>query len=120
VAKIIGFAFSFVLPLLIVRYLLQDEVGHYREAFQVITNAVIILPLGFSMSAYYFLARETERRGAAIFNILVFNFIAGGLACLALCLYPQLNRQYLPQRRTDEPRPKDRHRDLDLDIFDVS
>ncbi len=65
-AKIVAFAFSFALPLLIVRYLTQDAVGHYRAAFQVITNAVIILPLGFSMSSYYFLARETERRGAAI------------------------------------------------------
>lgn len=90
VAKIIGFGFSFFLPLLIVRYLAQESVGLYRESFQVITNAVIILPLGFSMSAYYFLARETERRGAAILNILIFNFVVGGLACLALFLYPQI------------------------------
>jgi O-antigen/teichoic acid export membrane protein len=90
-AKIVGFAFSFALPLLIVRYLTRDAVGHYREAFQVITNAVIILPLGFSMSAYYFLAREgPERRAAAIFNILIFNFVVGGLACLALFLFPQI------------------------------
>ncbi len=90
VAKIIGFALSFALPLMVVRFMALDEVGHYREAFQVITNAVIILPLGFSMSVYYFLARETERRGAAILNILIFNFTAGGLACLTLWLYPQL------------------------------
>ena len=90
-AKIIAFAFSFVLPLLIVRSLSQDAVGNYRQAFQVITNAVIILPLGFSMSAYYFLARETgERRSAAIFNILIFNFVVGGLACLTLALFPQI------------------------------
>ena len=90
-AKVIGFGFSFMLPLMIVRYLTQDQVGHYREAFQVIMNAVVILPLGISMSAYYFLAREsTERRGAAIFNILLFNFVVGGLACLTLFLFPQL------------------------------
>ncbi|MEO6655404.1 MAG: oligosaccharide flippase family protein [Pyrinomonadaceae bacterium] len=89
IAKIVGFVFSFFLPLVIVRYMSQDEVGHYRESFQVITNAVIILPLGFSMSVYYFLARETERRGAAIFNILLFNFVVGGLACFALFLFPQ-------------------------------
>jgi O-antigen/teichoic acid export membrane protein len=88
-AKIIGFGCSFMLPLVIVRVLTQDEVGHYREAFQVITNAVIILPLGFSMSAYYFLSRETERRGAAVLNILLFNLVVGGLACLALFLFPQ-------------------------------
>lgn len=90
-AKVVGFAFSFALPLLIVRYLSQDAVGHYREAFQVVTNAIVILPLGFSMSAYYFLAREaTARRSAAIFNILIFNFVVGGLACLALFLFPQI------------------------------
>jgi O-antigen/teichoic acid export membrane protein len=89
-AKIVGFCFSFVLPLVIVRYLDQEEVGNYRQAFLVITNAVVILPLGFSMSAYYFLARERERRGAAILNILLFNFVVGGLACLALWLYPQV------------------------------
>ncbi|MFN2501404.1 MAG: oligosaccharide flippase family protein [Pyrinomonadaceae bacterium] len=89
VAKIIGFAFSFFLPLLVVRYLSQDSVGLYRQSFQVISNAVVILPIGFSMSAYYFLARETARRSAAILNILIFNFIAGGVACAALNLWPQ-------------------------------
>lgn len=88
-AKIIGFGFSFVLPLLIVRNLAQESVGVYREAFLVITNLTIILPLGISMSAYYFLARETTRRGAAILNILLFNFVVGGLGCLFLFLFPQ-------------------------------
>ncbi len=91
VAKVIGFGFSFVLPLLIVRYLSQEQVGHYREAFQVIMNAIVILPLGFSMSSFYFLAREkADRRGAAILNILLFNFVVGGLACLTLYIYPEL------------------------------
>lgn len=79
-----------MLPLLIVRNLTQSEVGHYREAFQVIANAVIILPLGFSMSAYYFLARDENRRASAILNILLFNFAVGGLACATLFLFPQL------------------------------
>lgn len=90
-AKIVGFGFSFLLPVLIVRYLTQDKVGLYRESFQVIMNAVMILPLGFSMSAYYFLSRENEkRRAASIVNILLFNFCVGGIACLTLFLFPQL------------------------------
>ncbi len=80
---------------MIVRSLTQEQVGHYREAFLVITNAMIILPLGFSMSAYYYLARETERRGAAVFNILIFNFLAGGLAALTLYLFPWLLGSFL-------------------------
>jgi O-antigen/teichoic acid export membrane protein len=90
-AKTVGFAFSFLLPILVVRLLDQRQVGVYRQSFQVIVNLISILPLGFSMSAYYFLNREkTERRGAAIFNILIFNSVVGGLACLALFLRPQI------------------------------
>ncbi|HQU81979.1 MAG TPA: oligosaccharide flippase family protein [Pyrinomonadaceae bacterium] len=89
-AKIVGFVFTLLLPLLIVRFLPQDQVGVYRQIFQVIINANAILPLGVSMSAFYFLSREKERRSAAILNILLFNFIVGGVACLTLFLYPQL------------------------------
>ena len=89
-AKVTGFVLSFILPLLVVRYLSQTQVGIYRQAFLIITNAVGILPLGFSMSAYYFLNREPEKRASTITNILLFNFLTGGLACLTLNLYPQL------------------------------
>ncbi len=89
-AKITGFVISFLLPLLIVRFLTQEKVGVYRQAFQFIVNAVAILPLGFSMSAYYFLNRGAEqKRKSAIFNILLFNFIVGGLICAGLNFYPQ-------------------------------
>ncbi|HEX8735398.1 MAG TPA: oligosaccharide flippase family protein [Pyrinomonadaceae bacterium] len=90
-AKIVGFGFAFLLPLLVVRFLSQDKVGVYRQVFLIIANAVSILPLGFSMSAFYFLNRETaQRRGAAVLNILLFNFAVGGAACLTLFLFPQL------------------------------
>ena len=89
-AKTVGFGLSFLLPLLIVRYLTQEKVGVYRQVFQVIINAVTILPLGFSMSAFYYLSRETEKRKLAVFNILIFNFVVGGLACLTLFAFPQL------------------------------
>ncbi len=88
-AKVTGFVLSSLLPFLVVRFLTQDKVGVYRQTFLVIINAVAILPLGFSMSAYYFLNRESERRKAAVFNILIFNFAVGGLACAGLYFYPQ-------------------------------
>ncbi len=88
-AKTIGFVLSFLLPLFIYRRLTQSEAGVYKQVFLVITNASSILPLGISMSAFYFLSRETERRPFYIANILLFNFVVGGLACLSLFLYPQ-------------------------------
>lgn len=88
-AKVIGFVLSFFLPLLTVRFLTQDMVGVYRQIFLVMTNANAILSLGFSMSSYYYLNRESEKRKPAILNILLFNFVMGWLAFLALFLYPQ-------------------------------
>lgn len=88
-AKTVGFVLSFLLPLVIYRRLTQSEAGIYKQVFLVITNATSILPLGISMSAYYFLSRETTRRPFYIANILLFNFVVGGLACIGLFLYPQ-------------------------------
>jgi O-antigen/teichoic acid export membrane protein len=88
VAKVAGFALNTALPLLVVRHLSQEGVGVYRQAFLLASNAVLVLPLGFAMSAYYFLNREPEKQGAAVFNILLFNFAAGGLAFLLLLFFP--------------------------------
>jgi O-antigen/teichoic acid export membrane protein len=89
-AKTIGFALSFLLPLLVVRYLDQTQVGIYRQAFQVVTTLVAILPFGFSASAYYFLSRDKKDQPYIIFNILLFNFLIGAFACFSLFLFPQI------------------------------
>jgi len=90
-ARVIGFAFSLILPLLLVRRLSQHEFGLYKQAFLLIVTAASMLPLGFGMSAFYFLPRETpEKRRQIIFNILLFNLIVGGAACLALFAAPQM------------------------------
>lgn len=89
-AKTVGFALSFVLPMMVFRTLSKAEIGIYNQVFLVIVTAAGVLPFGVSMSAYYFLSREKERRPFYIFNILLFNFIVGGLACLLLNIYPQI------------------------------
>ena len=90
VAKIISFGLGILLPFLVVRYLPRDAVGVYKQAFLVILNGAAIIPLGFSMSAFYFLNREEKRREMAVANILVFNLLVGGLTFLALFLFPEL------------------------------
>ncbi len=91
-AKTLAFAFGFVLPLLLVRRLSQFEFGFYKQVFLVVGTSLSVLPLGFAMSAYYFLPRERERerQGQIVFNILIFNATLGGAACLALSLSPTL------------------------------
>lgn len=89
-AKSLAFVFGFALPLLLVRRLSQTEFGLYKQAFLVVGTAAGILPLGFSMSAFYFLPREREKRGAIVFNIMLFNSLVGGLAVLVLLVRPGL------------------------------
>ena len=90
IAKILAFAFSIALPLLLVRRLSQEEFGLYKQAFLVVGSAITLLPLGFQMSAFYFLPRERERKGHVVFNIMLFNVVVSGLACLALFVKPDI------------------------------
>lgn len=89
-AKVAGFFFTFLLPLLTVRFLTKDDVGTYRQVFQIIANAAAILPLGISISAYYYLSRERENRAAAVFNILLFHGFVGVIAFAALAVFPEI------------------------------
>jgi O-antigen/teichoic acid export membrane protein len=88
--KTVSFILTLALPLLLVRRLSQEEFGVYKQAFLVVNTAIGILPLGFQMSAYYFLPRETDRRGHVMLNILVFHAFTTGLGCLTLFLFPKI------------------------------
>lgn len=91
VAKTLAFVFAFALPILLTRSLSQHEYGLFKQVFLIITTATSLLPLGFGMSAYYFLPRETDsnRRAQVILNILLFNLILGGIACLVFVFRPE-------------------------------
>ncbi|HEX5707281.1 MAG TPA: oligosaccharide flippase family protein [Pyrinomonadaceae bacterium] len=90
-AKTLAFAFNFALPLVLVRRLSQAEFGLYKQAFLVVSTAMVVLQLNFGMSAFYFLPREgAERQRQIVFNVLLFNTLAGSLALLVLLLWPGL------------------------------
>ena len=96
-ARTVAFVLSFGLPLLLVRRLDQTAFGLYKQVFLLVGTALTVLPLGFHMSAFYFLPRERERRSEVVFNILLFHFVAGGAACLALVLRPTLLASLFPE-----------------------
>ncbi|HYP26974.1 MAG TPA: oligosaccharide flippase family protein [Blastocatellia bacterium] len=87
-AKTVAFGLSFALPLLLVRRLSLREFGLYKQVVLVLGTALTMLPLGFGMSAYYFLPRERERQGSIVWNVLLFYMLTAGAACLALWLLP--------------------------------
>ncbi|HSE31991.1 MAG TPA: oligosaccharide flippase family protein [Pyrinomonadaceae bacterium] len=92
VAKTFAFVFAFALPILLTRSLSQNEYGLFKQVFLIITTATSLLPLGFGMSAYYYLPRENDggRRAQVILNILLFNLILGLAACLIFVFRPGL------------------------------
>jgi O-antigen/teichoic acid export membrane protein len=90
IAKTVGYAFSIALPLILVRRLNQEEFGLYKQVFLIVSSAVLVLPLGFHMSAYYYLPRESERKGQIVLNILLVYVVVIGAACLAILLYPSV------------------------------
>lgn len=84
---------TLVLPVTLVRIFDKAEIGIYRQIFLIIGTACNVLPMGFTLSAFYYLPRETKRRGLIVMNIVV--FLAGvGMVCGgAIALFPQmLNR----------------------------
>jgi O-antigen/teichoic acid export membrane protein len=89
-AKTLAFVFAFALPILLTRSLSQHEYGLFKQVFLIITTATALLPLGFGLSTYYYLPRETDpgRRGQVILNVLLFNLIMGAVACLVLVFWP--------------------------------
>src|ERR1051326_1366636 len=92
VAKTLAFVFAFALPVLLTRTLSQSEYGLFKQVFLIVTTATALLPLGFGMSAFYYLPREKneKRRGQVILNILLFNLLIGAAACLLLVFWPGL------------------------------
>jgi O-antigen/teichoic acid export membrane protein len=89
-AKALGFVFSFALPLVLVRQLSQYDFGLYKQVFLVVGTAVSTLPLGFVMSAYYFLPRRREAGGAIALNVLLVYTAVGTIAGLAIAVFPGL------------------------------
>lgn len=89
-AKTVGFAFSIVLPLLLVRRMDRAQYGLYKQAFLLVTTAMTVLPMGVPMSAFYFLPRDSTRRRETVLNIVLFHVAVGALACCALVRYPSI------------------------------
>ena len=69
--RLLASVFSFALPLLLVRRLSQHDFGVYKQVFLIVGTAMTALPMGFGMSAFYFLPREHDRRSLIVLNILL-------------------------------------------------
>lgn len=89
-AKVIAFGFTFLLPLFLVRKLSQQDFGLYKQVFLIVSTSVTMLPLGFGMSAYYFLPRDRERQPQIVLNILCFYCAVAAAAAILIFTRPDI------------------------------
>ncbi|HEY6332877.1 MAG TPA: hypothetical protein VI756_26365, partial [Blastocatellia bacterium] len=69
-AKTLAFVLTFALPLILVRRISQHEFGLYKQVFLIVGTAVSVLPLGFGMSAFYYLPREGVNKAHIVLNVI--------------------------------------------------
>jgi O-antigen/teichoic acid export membrane protein len=83
VGRTIGFAASFVIPVLLVRTFNQTEFGTYKQLFLIYGTLYGLAQLGMAESLYYFVPRKPQESGPYVANTLI-TLAMAGLACMAV------------------------------------
>ncbi|HVH30692.1 MAG TPA: lipopolysaccharide biosynthesis protein [bacterium] len=98
VGKAAAAVFNITLPLLLVRLLTVREFGVYKQLFLLLDTALVILPLGFALSAFYFFPREPARKAQVVGHIVLVHVLVGGLGGLLVAAFPALPAALLNTR----------------------
>src|SRR5262249_4096506 len=88
-ANVVAFAISFFVPLVIVRVLSIRDFGLYKQAFQILSSAGLMLNLQVSASAVFFMAREPQKKQQVAANVFIFYFFVGALVFLTFSIFPE-------------------------------
>jgi O-antigen/teichoic acid export membrane protein len=87
-ARVLAFALTIPLPLVLVRTLNQSEFGLYKQVFQILLTALALAGLGVNMSVLYFLPRNPDKKPQIALNVLAFYAVLGSAVALLFALYP--------------------------------
>lgn len=88
VGRTIGFAASFIIPVLLVRTFNQAEFGTYKQLFLIYGTLYGLAQFGMAESLYYFVPRKPQEAGPYVANTLV-TLAFAGLACLGLLWFAE-------------------------------
>lgn len=81
--RALGFATTFMIPVVLVRVLDQSEFGTYKQLFLVYATLYGIAPIGMAECLYYFLPAEPHRAGRFVANSAL-ALLASGVAVIGL------------------------------------
>lgn len=84
--RALGFATTFMIPVVLVRVLDQSQFGTYKQLFLVYATLYGIAPIGMAECLYYFLPADPERAGRYVANSLLTLF-GSGLVVLVFLVF---------------------------------
>lgn len=87
-ARVLAFALTIPLPLVLVRTLDQSEFGLYKQVFQIMLTVLALSGLSVNMSVLYFLPRNPGKKPQIALNVLAFYGAVGSLVALFFAIYP--------------------------------
>ena len=80
--RALGFAGTFLIPVVLVRVFSQAEFGTYKQLLLIHASLYVVAQFGMAESLFYFLPRDPRRGGRYVANALIFA-AGSGLACMA-------------------------------------
>jgi O-antigen/teichoic acid export membrane protein len=87
-ANVVATAMTFMLPLVLVRSLSQEQFGIYKQAFQIVLSSLALLNLQVAVSVFYFSAREPGKKLQVAHNVMLFYAMVGAAVFLFFLLWP--------------------------------
>ncbi len=88
-ARVVGFVFTFAIPLVLVRVFDQATFGDYKQLFLISGTVIPILSLGLWASIFYFVPRDEGEGQRYVLQALGLLSLSGGLAGVILTLGAQ-------------------------------
>ena len=87
-ARILAFAMTIPLPLVLVRTLNQSDFGLYKQVFQIMMTVLALSGLSVNMSVLYFLPRNPDKKPQIALNVLAFYGVVGSFVALFFAIFP--------------------------------
>jgi len=88
-ARIVAFALTIPLPLVLVRTLSQSEFGLYKQVFQILMTVLALVGLQVNMSVLYFLPRHPDKKPQIALNVLAFYAVIGSVVAGVFAVFPR-------------------------------
>ncbi|MFT3913894.1 MAG: oligosaccharide flippase family protein [Anaeromyxobacteraceae bacterium] len=84
VARLAGAALTVAVPMILARVLAPASYGTFKQAWLLAQTLALVLPMGTTLSLYYFLPRDPLRRDRYVAQTSLAHAVLGAVAALAL------------------------------------